>query len=383
MRSLSHSAISMYMDCPQKYKFKYVDKIPEAPKYFFSFGQSVHKALEFFYGVPLPPPPNLEEVLAYYQKHWKKEGYGSPAQEMQYKAEGERILKAFHKKHTPDFQPPLFAEYLFNLEVDGIPVTGRVDRIDKLGDGRLAVVDYKTGKSFDLERVKTDSQLTMYQMACEELLGMKVSRLTFYHVPSLTEFTVTRHGEDQVRILKRRIVDVAGSIQAAQFEPKPEERKCSWCDYKPHCPAWRHLYVTQEKTKEPAEKKDETLARSVDSYGKLKEQIKELEVRAEGMREEILKALAEKDYLRAFGKSYEVSRHLEERWEFEDKKEVLGVLKSSGFYEKVLAPSAPAIQKLMKEGDLPSEVRKKLERLGKKVESAMLRVQRLEDAGTK
>jgi hypothetical protein len=30
-RPLSHSSISLYNECPQKYKFKYVDKIPEKP----------------------------------------------------------------------------------------------------------------------------------------------------------------------------------------------------------------------------------------------------------------------------------------------------------------------------------------------------------------
>ena len=53
MRALSHSSISLYLECPQKWKFKYVDKIPEKPRHFFSFGQSCHEALEFFYGAAL------------------------------------------------------------------------------------------------------------------------------------------------------------------------------------------------------------------------------------------------------------------------------------------------------------------------------------------
>ena len=378
-RPLSYSAMSMYLECSQKYKFKYVDRIPEAPKYFFSFGQSVHEALEYFYGVPLPPPPSLEEVLAYYRKHWKKEGYRSPEQEAQYFTEGERILRGFYAKHAPGFKPPFFAEYLFNLEVDGVPVTGRVDRIDKLPSGKLSVLDYKTGKAFDLERVKTDHQLTMYQMACEELLGMPVERLTFYHLPTLTELTSERHSPDQVRALKKQIAETAESIQAARFEPKPEEWRCTYCDYKPLCPAWKHLYAVQEKAEAEVKPEDGLLSRKVDEYGKLKEEIKELQNRAEKIHDEILKNMSRGDYARAYGEIYEVIRHVEERWEFEDKKAVLDALKAHGLYEKVLAPSASAIQKLMKEVKLSAQARRDLESLGKKTESAVLRFQHLEE----
>ncbi|MBI4055924.1 MAG: PD-(D/E)XK nuclease family protein [Elusimicrobia bacterium] len=249
MRPLSHSSISMYLECPQKYKFKYIDKIPEKPKYFFSFGQSVHSALEFFYGVPALPAPSLEEVLENYQKNWKKEGYKDAHQEREYFEEGKKILVRFYEKHIQDFKPPFFAEYSFTFEVDGVPVTGKVDRIDKLENNKIAIVDYKTGKAFDLSRVKEDSQLTMYQMATEELLGFKVDHLTFYHLPSLTPLTVFPHSLEQVNSLRKRIVQVAESIQAEKFDPKPEERKCNWCDFKPLCPIFKHLYASS--TAEP------------------------------------------------------------------------------------------------------------------------------------
>ena len=57
----------MYNECPLRYKLKYVDNIPEKPKHFFSFGQSVHKALEFFYTVKALPAPTLAELLESYK----------------------------------------------------------------------------------------------------------------------------------------------------------------------------------------------------------------------------------------------------------------------------------------------------------------------------
>src|SRR5271157_4096568 len=99
MRPLSHSSITMYLECPQKYKFKYIDKLPEKPKSFFSFGRSVHTALEFFYNVTSLPAPSLERLLGHYKENWVPEGYVDSEEEARYFSEGERILREFYKKH--------------------------------------------------------------------------------------------------------------------------------------------------------------------------------------------------------------------------------------------------------------------------------------------
>ena len=36
--AFSYSKLSLYEECPLKYKFKYIDKIKEEPKTFFAFG---------------------------------------------------------------------------------------------------------------------------------------------------------------------------------------------------------------------------------------------------------------------------------------------------------------------------------------------------------
>lgn len=385
MRPLSHSSIHMYLECPQKWHFKYVDRLPEKPRHFFSFGQSVHSALEYFYGQQTLTPPGLAEVLAFFEKNWKAQGYKDAAQEAAYKAEGRQILGDFHRIHVPVYKPPFFVEYSFNLKVDGVAVTGKVDRIDKLENGKLAIVDYKTGKAFDLDRVKQDAQLTMYQMACEERLGLQVESLTFYHLPSQTPLTTAPHEPALVEKLRKTIVKVADSIQKGAHEPKPEEYKCRWCDFKPHCPVFRHQYVAHEPPAAegaalaPEKTDDDRLAELVDRFGRMKEEVHELEATLEDVREEIVELLKKKGYLRAFGADYEAGLTSEERWEFADKAAVLEALKRHGLYDRVLKPSAPEVQKLMKDGALPDEARRELEALGKKVEAATLRCHRVSE----
>lgn len=375
----------MYLECPQKYKFKYIDKLPEKPKSFFSFGRSVHSALEFFYNVAVLPAPSLAQVLANYKENWVQEGYKDAEDEAKNFAEGERILREFYKKHIPDFQPPFFAEYRFDLKVEGVPVTGFVDRIDKVGKDRIAIIDYKTGKAFGEDRVKTDAQLTMYQMACEELLGLRVDSLTFYHLNSLTPVVGPRHSEVQVGEIRTRVVTVADSIEKALFDPKPEERKCTWCDFKPYCPIYRNTdggFLPSPKRVPEALPAaiDADLVALVDRYGRLMDQASEFKAEAEKLADSISETLREKGWVRAFGSSYEVTLAPEDKWEFRDKAKVLDVIRKAGLWDDILAPSAPMVQKLMQSASLTPDVRQRLESLGEKIERPALRLKKIETA---
>lgn len=364
-RPLSHSSISMFQECPQKYKFKYIDKIPEKPRHFFSFGQSVHLALEFFYGVKTLPAPSLEELLAFYKENWVEGGYKDPGQEAQYFEDGKAILNAFYKKHIRDYALPFFVEYNFNLEVEGVPVTGKVDRIDKLPDGTLSILDYKTGKALAGKRAQTDAQLTMYQLAAEHLLGMTVGKLVFYHLPTLKEQTVERHPAELVDGLRQRIVSTAEQISAGRFEPQPAESVCRWCDFKPLCPIFKSEYSTPQPPPLDAE-----LSAKIDRYGDLLGE-------AESLKGEILASLAQKGYVRAFGRRFEASRAAKQKWEFSDKQKILEIIKKSGLYDRVLAPSAPKVEALLSDPTVDGGVRAQLEEFGRRVETPDLKVKPL------
>src|SRR5689334_5561211 len=87
-RTLSHSSIGLYRTCPQRWKFRYIDKVPEKPKSFFSFGKSVHAGLEFLFEKLNEPLPALDDLLVNYKNTWLSEGYETPAQEKWFYQEG-------------------------------------------------------------------------------------------------------------------------------------------------------------------------------------------------------------------------------------------------------------------------------------------------------
>ncbi|MEK7382181.1 MAG: PD-(D/E)XK nuclease family protein [Elusimicrobiota bacterium] len=375
-RPLSHSSITLYGECPQKYKFRYVDEIPEKPRHFFSYGQSVHSALEFFYGAKSPVPPTLERLIASYQETWVAKGYRSAAEEAEYFDQGKVLLKEFHGKHAKDFKLPLHVEYEFALEVEGVPVRGFIDRVDKLADGRLAVVDYKTGKKLAAGRIDIDPQLTMYQMGCESLLGAEVAELIFYHLPALKEHRALRRSQPLVDELRKRVVDTAEGITKERFDPKPLDTVCKWCDYKPLCPIFKSQYADVPMAPAKASGEPE-LAVLVDHYGTALAKVEEAKAEAETAGARLSTALRKKGYVRAFGAKYETSLSTAVKWEFLDKKKVLEQIKKAGLYEKVLAPSAPLVNKLMEDPATDPALRAELAGLGERVDSPELKIKPL------
>ena len=391
-RPLSYSSFTLYEECPQKYKFRYIDRIPEKPKHYFSFGQSVHTALEFFYGVKAPPAPTLDAVLAHYKEHWVSRGYKDEETEAQYFQEGKDLITLFYRKHVPEFHIPLFVEYNFKTTMEGIPVTGKVDRIDRLEDGRLSIVDYKTGKALDAARVAEDTQLAMYQAACESLLGAEVARLSFYHLPSLTEHTLPRRPRERIDGVKKRVVAAADGITKGVFAPAPQETKCRFCDYRSLCPVFRTESLKSfarrvpELAAPPADARaagqasasvaaasqdsDAELAATIDKLGSLLDEVERLKAH-------VLAIFQKKGYARAFGSRYQAVKENRIRWSFPDKKRVLELLRSAGIYEKTLAPSQPKIEAFLGDPAFPPDIRARLSELSEKIETIELKLDEL------
>ena len=76
MPSFSHSKLSTFGQCPQKYKFRYIDEIPPPIRSIeLHLGSSVHGALEKLYSDAMHGHLNsCDETVAFYQKTWD-EGY--------------------------------------------------------------------------------------------------------------------------------------------------------------------------------------------------------------------------------------------------------------------------------------------------------------------
>jgi len=125
-------------------------------------------------------------------------------------------------------------------------VVGRIDRIDKLPDGRVVVTDYKTGKPQSQEDADESLQLSIYALAAREKWDYRADHLVFYNLEGNSS-VITRRSEIELMEAGSRVQEVAENIAAGNFDAKTGFH-CSFCAYRSLCPATeKRLYTASPK----------------------------------------------------------------------------------------------------------------------------------------
>lgn len=392
--SFSYSKMGMYKECPQKYKFRYVHMLPEQPKYYFAFGSALHEVMEYIYNPANPAFPTLAESLAFFENHWNKttfeqKGYASVEKELAGYAEGRRIIETYYAKHAAEFFHPLSVEMKSTLDIDGLSLISILDRIDYLGDGKIKILDYKTGKTVQRE----PDQLYMYQKVVENSPAVKalvqtkdpgvkelrVEQLSFYHLPTLHEMTFERAPDKEIFEFWQKVLQVADNIRAGKFEPTPGENQCRWCDYRNLCPVFtgkeyngptgyaaRNLAAAPvaAAAPEPKSAQDE-LSDKIDRCGALLDEAKQLQ-------KEIIALMRQNNFERHFGKNYKAELSRIEKLEFTDKAKVVELLRTLKLLSKTLVPTQSTVAGLLTDASVPSAAKAKLQAFAVKTEETKL-----------
>ncbi|MHB8511238.1 MAG: RecB family exonuclease [Actinomycetota bacterium] len=238
---LSYSSLSTYETCPLQYKFRYVDKAPARPSPILSFGNALHEALKRWYNQPVPVAPPLGDLLTHLEDVWDSSSFGSQAMERSYKNHAKQVLTDFHAHNAPSFRIPVALEQRFDINIDGVRVTGVIDRMDRHPDGSYEIIDYKTNRRLPpLARVQENLQLSIYYIAAWEVWGIRPDKLTLYFLLPGQPLTTTRSMDD-VAATRSTIARIAQSIGSEKFEPR-ESALCNWCDYQASCPLFKHQF---------------------------------------------------------------------------------------------------------------------------------------------
>ena len=234
---LSASAIQTYETCPLKYKLKYDWRLPEDATAPLQYGNAMHLALKaYFDGVRAGRPPDEETVIACFLDEFAKASIGEPFQREMYERNGRQQLAAFLRS---DLAAPagkiLQTEKRFAIEIGGVRVHGRLDRIDSLGGHDVFVADYKTGRPKTQDDADESLQLSIYALAARGL-GHNPSSLGFINLENGTAVESQRSAK-QLQEAELRVQENAAKIAAGEFEPKPNSGCVSRCSYHSICPA--------------------------------------------------------------------------------------------------------------------------------------------------
>lgn len=245
--NLSATRIENYETCPLRFKMEADWNLPGEPVPAMQFGNAVHTALKGFYDALLAGRPlTREQFLNVFEEQLSISAFDDPHQKELYRAQGiEQLSEFYHLRNHEPAPQVLATEKVFELVVNGVKVIGRIDRTDRLANGSIAIVDYKTGAPRDQEDADKSLQLSIYALATEQERNQLPSRLAFYNLET-NSAAETHRTPEQLADVKHKITEVAVSIAAGKFDPRPGMH-CNSCGFREVCPVQEEpLWVVEE-----------------------------------------------------------------------------------------------------------------------------------------
>jgi RecB family exonuclease len=327
---LSYSSINTYETCPAKFKFQYEDRIPQSTSPALAFGDSLHRALHLFHNRPVPVPPSLDELLDMLELSWVSDGFADGSEERMYRDHGRQVLSEYHRENAPGYRIPAALEFRFTIHVEGVELSGVIDRMDRIPGGGYEIIDYKTNRRLPPQaRIDRDLQLSVYHLAATEVWGIEPERLTLYYLLPGQKMTTTRTRRD-VDELRRRIGTVAERVAAGKFEPR-QNPLCDWCEYQSLCPLFRHRHEQAQGDPTPR------MTEIVDEWIALKRQVRTAYRRFDELVPLINAFADEHGYRRLFGSDGAAIDRRPQHVTAPIEEEVRAILEPLGLWEGVLS----------------------------------------------
>lgn len=241
---MSASKIAEYETCPLKYEFRHVLRVPTPPNHALSFGTTVHDVLrDLGSAVSAGKNPTIEDALRLFDARWRSEGYESQEHEAARKKLGRERIPLYLRAHPEILTvAPWAIEAPFSIAVRTTRLSGRIDRVDRLDDGKIVVTDFKTGAgptSLKLRgagknaNLATDIQLSIYALALRRAFHLSPDRLRLSYVEEGRDDETTRTAEDDTRTLAL-VEDIAAKIRQGDFAATPGFH-CRFCDFRNIC----------------------------------------------------------------------------------------------------------------------------------------------------
>ena len=230
---LSASDIETYRTCPLKYKFARVFRIPTEPTLYQRFGIVVHQVLERFHQ---QDGKSREELQFLLDAAWRRGGLGESEEEKQLRGKATSALDRYQARFVSEDAEPVWLEKGFQFTLGPHVLRGRVDRVDRLPDGRYELIDYKTGRPRTKAQLREDVQLSLYAVAAREAWQLESSQEAYLYVLDDEKVQVPQE-EIDAGWIQETVMEVADGILGQGFEPTPSISACSWCDYRIACPA--------------------------------------------------------------------------------------------------------------------------------------------------
>lgn len=244
---LSPSRVNDFSTCPQLYKYRAIDQLPESISLDAERGTLLHTVLERLFDSPVPDRTS-ETAKQILPQHWNDQMGAKPelvalvTDNKEWIDRANSLLDNYFLLEEPNSFEPTHRE--LHLEIDlneEIYLHGYVDRLDVANTGEVRIIDYKTGKAPKPGwEEKALFQLRVYAFIYWRNYGVipKLLQLIYLGDAQLVRNTPT---EPDLIATEKILLRIGGEITTAirdnRWAPKPS-RLCDWCSFKSICPAF-------------------------------------------------------------------------------------------------------------------------------------------------
>ncbi|MEL7118272.1 MAG: ATP-dependent DNA helicase [Bacteroidota bacterium] len=248
---LSISSLNSYLKCPLGFYYEYVLQVPIQYSNAAYFGIAIHNALQRIFEMRKKDKPfeSSNTLLRLFEQEMNRfRGQLSPAEYDRRLKSGKKHLAAYYKFNVGEWPKNYRVELpIRNIELEGVPLVGVIDRIDWL-DGKTArVLDYKTGR-IDAARMKAPNekepyggiywrQLHFYAILYQQakLSSRKLVSGTISHIEpdkndDYASFSLD-FNQEGLRFMSQLIQKTYQSIRNFDFDEDCDERDCHWCNF--------------------------------------------------------------------------------------------------------------------------------------------------------
>jgi len=242
---LSPSSASMYQQCPRRWRFRYVDRLPDPPGEAALTGTFAHRVLELLFQEPAPDR-TLERARQLARDVWPEtEDHPSyqalaldDAGSRGFRWRGWRAIEGLWTVEDPALVQVKATERLVDTQVGDVPFRGVVDRLDYAPDGHnLVITDYKSGRAptarFADSRL---AQVLLYTAAIEASDGVRPSMARLVYLGQRVIDVVAT--DDVIAPVIEQLHTTWQAInderETDNYTPKPGPL-CAWCPYAARC----------------------------------------------------------------------------------------------------------------------------------------------------
>jgi len=389
----SHSKLRTFEDCPQKYKFKYIDKIekPEEESIEAFVGSRVHDALERLYKDLLRCKLNsLDDLLTFYRSEWEK--VWTPAIKIvnkqltaaNYCEYGAECIRSYYERYKPFDQSRTIdveTHIVFALEDSGAyRFQGFIDRVARRPDGTWEIHDYKTGGHLPAQaELDADRQLALYQIGLKTRWPDVAQVELVWHYLRHDTTLRSQRTPGQLKTLAAETIGVIRRIeQEKEFAPR-QSKLCDWCEYRAECPLWKHVDAVAALP--AAQFAADEGVRLANDYAKSKFEIERLEARLRELRGLVIEFSRQTRASVLIGNGVRVKVNFEEKTKFPPKDDpqramLEDLIRRLGRWEEVSDLNLNQLAKILMEKQWEPELLEKLQQFATSESSAKVAVSR-------